>query len=564
MITNLKVTNYALIEHLDIDINNGFAVITGETGAGKSIILGALSLLLGHRADTKAVKDGTQKCVVEAHFNIGHLNMKSLFDAEDVEYDAEDTILRREITAAGKSRAFVNDTPVALSTLRLIGERLVDIHSQHQNLLLHDSGFQLSVIDTMAGCRDKVVEYKAAYDAYAAAVRRHESLKRQTEEDAERADYMRFQYQELSDANLSDPEEQEELESLAKQMTCSEDIKSAIYKAVNLIDNDETGAISQLRQAANAMESVADSYPSAAALSERLYACYVETKDVAQELGRRLDNIDYDPRELERVNERLDLFYSLQRKHHCNSLQQLMDIRDSLEEKLSAIDNSEEKLAECEAEMAETKAKALALAKCLTKIRKEAAAKVDKEMVARLVPLGIPKVQFITQLTPTDLSPSGADKAVFLFTANSSSQPHPVAEIASGGEIARVMLSLKALTGSAATLPTIIFDEIDTGVSGKVAEAMAGMMKEMAAGGRQVISITHLPQIASAGTTHYRVVKTDTGSVTHTDMTRLTHEERVTEIAQMISGADISYAARQQACELLDRWNASSVGNKPS
>ena len=555
MITNLKVTNYALIERLDIDMDNGFAVITGETGAGKSIILGALSLLLGHRADTKAVKDGTQKCVVEAHFNIRHLNLKPVFDAEDIEYDADDTILRREITAAGKSRAFVNDTPVALATLRRVGEHLVDIHSQHQNLLLHDSDFQLSLIDTMAGCRDKVDEYRTAYAAYADAVKRHDSLKKQMAEDAERADYMRFQYQELADANLSDPEEQEELESMAKQMTCSEDIKSAIYKAINLTDNDDMGAINQLRQAANAMESVADSYPSARSFSERLYACYVETKDVAQELNRSLNAIDYDPRELERVNERLDLFYALQRKHRCNTLRQLMDVRDSLAEKLSAIDNGEEKLAECEAEMAETKKRAVALASCLTKLRKESAAKVDKEMVARLMPLGIPKVQFITKLTPTELSPSGADKAVFFFSANSSSQPQPVAEIASGGEIARVMLSLKALTGSATSLPTIIFDEIDTGVSGKVAEAMARMMKQMAEGGRQVISITHLPQIASAGTAHYRVVKTDTGSVTHTDMTRLTHDERVKEIAQMISGADISEAAKQQARELLSRWN---------
>lgn len=553
MITNLRVSNYALIDKLDINFNSGFSVITGETGAGKSIILGALSLLLGSRADTKAVKNGTAKCVVEGHFDITGLDLQTLFDELDIEYDAADTILRREVTAAGKSRAFVNDTPVSLAILRQVAEQLVDIHSQHQNLMLRDSDFQLSVIDTMAGNEKELAAYHEAYKAYTTAVSRLETLQRQIDDSTAQEDYMRFQYQELADAHLDDPDEQETLEQQSRLMTNAEDIKAALYKANGTLYNDDCGVISLLKQAVSALESVADDYADAQPLAERLNACYIEAKDVSAELSYATDRIDYDPQELIRINERLDTIYSLQRKHHCDDIATLIAIREELDQKLCTIDNSSEELAACERQVAETRKKAETLAARLTTLRTRSAKKVDAEMVSRLVALGMPKIQFCTQFTETDLSKSGRDHITFLFSANSSSQPQPVAQIASGGEIARVMLSLKAMTGNATSLPTIIFDEIDTGVSGKVAEAMAHIMTQMSQNGRQVLSITHLPQIASAGSTHYRVQKTDTGTETHTQMTMLTHDERINEIAQMLSGSNISEAALQQAAELLSQ-----------
>lgn len=553
MITNLKINNFTLIDSLDISFQRGFSVITGETGAGKSIILGALSMLLGHRADTKTIKAGQQRCIVEAHFNISGYGLEAFFEENDLDFDAEDCILRREITAAGKSRAFINDTPVNVTVLRQLGERLVDIHSQHQNLLIRDADFQLSIVDIIAQDSKELTAYKDAYHTYRAEQKRLEEMMSEMESNRDQEDYMRFQLQELQEADLNDPDEQEEMEQLSESMNHSEDIKSALYSADAALNDENTGIISQLKKVSNAVSSITSVYPNVEELAERIESAYIEIKDISNEISDSLDNVDFDPAEQERVNDRLNTFYSLQRKHHCDDLQSLITLRDNLAAKLSLIDNSDEAINEQQRLVASAKAKAEKLADALTKIRKKAAKEVEKEMKERLVPLGIPKVQFITDITSCALNPNGQDTVTFLFSANSSTTVKPVSQVASGGEIARVMLSLKAMISNAVSLPTIIFDEIDTGVSGKIAEAMAKIMYEMGNSGRQVISITHLPQIAALGISHYRVQKAETANGTRTQMTQLNDEERINEIAQMLSGSDISDIARQQAKLLLTK-----------
>lgn len=553
MITNLKINNFTLIDSLDISFQRGFSVITGETGAGKSIILGALSMLLGHRADTKTIKAGQQRCIVEAHFNISGYGLEPFFDENDLDYDAEDCILRREITAAGKSRAFINDTPVSVTVLRQLGERLVDIHSQHQNLLIRDADFQLSIVDIIAQDSKELVAYKEAYHNYRTEQKRLEEMMSEMESNRDQEDYMRFQLQELQEADLNDPDEQEEMEQLSESMNHSEDIKSALYSADAALNDENTGIISQLKKVSNSVSSITSVYPNVEELAERIESAYIEIKDISNEISDSLDNVDFDPAEQERINDRLNTFYSLQRKHHCDDLQSLITLRDNLAAKLSLIDNSDEAINEQQRLVASAKAKAEKLADALTKIRKKAAKEVEKEMKERLVPLGIPKVQFVTDIQSCALNPNGQDSVTFLFSANTSTTVQPVSQVASGGEIARVMLSLKAMISNAVSLPTIIFDEIDTGVSGKIAEAMAKIMYEMGNSGRQVISITHLPQIAALGISHYRVQKAETANGTRTQMTQLNDEERINEIAQMLSGSDISDIARQQAKLLLTK-----------
>lgn len=553
MITNLKIQNFTLIDSLDICFQRGFSVITGETGAGKSIILGALSMLLGHRADAKSVKAGTQRCVVEAHFNISGYNLEPFFTENDLEYDAEDCILRRELTAAGKSRAFINDTPVAVAQLKQLGEHLVDIHSQHQNLLLRDADFQLSVIDIISKSEKELNAYREAYETYHKEAKHLEDMKKQMSSSREQEDYMRFQLQELEDANLCDADEQETLEQQSESMNHSEDIKAALYSADTMLNDDDTGIIQQLGRTTNSLSSIVKVYPNVEDATERLESALIEIKDISRDISSFLDKVDFDPRELDRINERLDVINSLEHKHRCNSIEELIELRDELREKISLIDNSDEAIKEQEHIVTEAKAKAEKLADTLSKTRAKAAKKVEKEMQQRLVPLGIPKVQFVTDIKEGELTAKGKDVVTFLFSANTSTPVQPVSQVASGGEIARVMLSLKAMISNAVSLPTIIFDEIDTGVSGRVAEAMAHIMQEMGESGRQVISITHLPQIAALGIAHYRVQKSETANGTITQMSQLTDNERIDEIAQMISGSNISEAARRQAQELLKK-----------
>ena len=550
MLRKLYIRNFTLIDTLDIQLYPGFSVITGETGAGKSIILGAIALLLGQRADSKAIKQGADKCVIEAHFDLSRYDLKAFFDENDIEYDADDTIVRRELTAAGKSRAFVNDSPAPLSLLKELGERLVDVHSQHQNLLLQKHDFQLSVVDIVADDEQQLLAYAEAFNAYQQAEQQLVAMQEEIERNRQNLDFLQFQFNELSEARLS-ADEQEELEQRSETMTHAEDIKSALYEADHALSADETGIVSSLRTAVNALKAIGHVFPAATELAERMDSSYIELKDIAQEVSNSLEDIDFDPAELDAVNARLDRIYDLQKKYHTDSIAGLLDLQDELGRKLSNIENSDEALQQQQQLCLQLKATCRKHADALTQLRTKAARLVEKELQARLMPLGMPNVRFNINMTTQPFGKTGQDKVEFLFSANTSTPPQPVAQVASGGEIARVMLSLKAMISGKVKLPTIIFDEIDTGVSGKMAEQMAQMMQEMGQGGRQVISITHLPQIAALGTTHYKVSKEETAQGTISRMTQLTPDERITEIAQMLSGSDVSAAAIENAKQLL-------------
>ena len=550
MLKQLYIKNFTLIDTLDMEFRSGFSVITGETGAGKSIILGAIGLLLGQRADSKSVKMGMEKCVIEAHFDLSRYGMERFFDENEIEFDAEDTIIRRELTSAGKSRAFINDTPVPLSMLKELGEQLVDVHSQHQNLLLNKQDFQLSVVDIIADDARELADYQQSYVHYQELKKEEQRLREDIEQGRQQVDFMQFQYDELTNAHLSDGE-QEELEQRSETMSHSEDIKTALYEAESALEGDENGVIGNLKKAVSALQSIEHVYPDVAELTERVNSCYIELKDAAAEVSGKMEDVDFDPAELDMVNSRLDRIYELQKKYKVESVAQLLSIQEELGHKLSNIENSDEALAEIERQLSETLKDAQRKAELLTKKRRVAAGTIEIQMRERLVPLGMPNVRFEIAVEQEPLGRSGQDKVSFLFSANTSTPLQPVSQVASGGEIARVMLSLKAMISGAVKLPTIIFDEIDTGVSGKIAEQMARMMAEMGHCDRQVISITHLPQIAALGSTHYKVYKDETTHGTTTHMLMLNDEERVREIAQMLSGSDVSEAAIQNAKELL-------------
>jgi DNA repair protein RecN (Recombination protein N) len=552
MLKQLYIKNFTLIDTLDMEFRSGFSVITGETGAGKSIILGAIGLLLGQRADSKSVKMGTDKCVIEAHFDLSRYGMDRFFDENEIEFDAEDTIIRRELTSAGKSRAFINDTPVALSMLKELGEQLVDVHSQHQNLLLNKQDFQLSVVDIIADDTKELADYQQTYVRYQELKKEEQRLREDIEQGRQQVDFMQFQYDELTNARLSDGE-QEELEQRSETMSHSEDIKTALYEAESALEGDESGVVGNLKKAVSALQGIEHVYPDVAELAERMNSCYIELKDAAAEVSGKMEDVDFDPAELDMVNTRLDRIYELQKKYKVERVDQLLAIQEELGRKLSNIENSDEALAEIERQVSETLKDAQRKAELLTEKRRVAAGVIEKQMRERLVPLGMPNVRFEIAVEQETLGHSGQDKVSFLFSANTSTSLQPVSQVASGGEIARVMLSLKAMISGAVKLPTIIFDEIDTGVSGKIAEQMARMMSEMGHCDRQVISITHLPQIAALGSTHYKVYKDETAQGTTTHMLMLNDEERVREIAQMLSGSDVSEAAIQNAKELLKR-----------
>jgi DNA repair protein RecN (Recombination protein N) len=550
MLKQLYIKNFTLIDTLDMEFRSGFSVITGETGAGKSIILGAIGLLLGQRADSKSVKMGTDKCVIEAHFDLSRYGMERFFDENEIEFDAEDTIIRRELTSAGKSRAFINDTPVALSMLKELGEQLVDVHSQHQNLLLNKQDFQLSVVDIIADDAKELADYQQLYTRYQELKKEELRLREDIEQGRQQVDFMQFQYDELTNAHLADGE-QEELEQRSETMSHSEDIKTALYEAESALEGDENGVVGNLKKAVSALQTIERVYPDVAELAERMNSCYIELKDAAAEVSGKMEDVDFDPAELDMVNTRLDRIYELQKKYKVESVAELLAIQEELGRKLSNIENSDEALAEIERQVTETLKDAQRKADSLTEKRRVAAGVIEKQMRERLVPLGMPNVRFEIAVEQESLGRSGQDKVSFLFSANTSTPLQPVSQVASGGEIARVMLSLKAMISGAVKLPTIIFDEIDTGVSGKIAEQMARMMSEMGHCDRQVISITHLPQIAAQGSTHYKVYKDETAQGTTTHMLMLSNEERVREIAQMLSGSDVSEAAIQNAKELL-------------
>lgn len=553
MLKKLDIRNFTLIDHLEMALYPGFSVITGETGAGKSIVIGAIGLLLGNRADAKQVKRGCDKCIIEATFDLSIYHsdvLKDFFEDNDLDYEPEECLLRREVNANGKSRAFINDTPVTLALMRELGEQLIDVHSQHQNLLLSKEDFQLNVVDIIARDRQQLVDYRAAFAEYRSAQRRLEELREQIARSRDNEDFLRFQQKELSEADLASGE-QEQLEQEAELMSHAEDIKRALHEADYGLSGDDTGIVNLTRSIAAQLRSVADVYPEAQELAERLESCFVELKDISQEIASKVDDVEYDPQRFNLITQRLDTIYTLQQKFHVQTVDELLDRLNGINAQLDNIDNSDEELQELERSVEKLHAVCVEKAVVLTDMRRKSATVVEQELSKLLVPLGIPKVRFKVEVSPADLSTNGADKVMFLFSANSSTDMQPVSQVASGGEIARVMLSLKAMISKAIGLPTIIFDEIDTGVSGRVAEQMAHIMRDMGKANRQVICITHLPQIAAAGSTHYKVAKQETEQGTVSTMTQLSDEQRITEIAQMLSGSDVSQAAVDNAKSLL-------------
>ncbi|MDY3270994.1 MAG: DNA repair protein RecN [Prevotella sp.] len=552
MLRQLYIRNFTLIDELDITFKPGFSVITGETGAGKSIILGAIGQILGNRADARMVKAGCDKCVIEAHFDLSNYDMESFFDDNDIDYEPEDCIIRRELKANGKSRAFINDTPVALTTARELGQQLVDIHSQHQNLLLQKEDFQLNVVDIIAHNSQLLNDYRTLFDGYAKAKAALREKEEECEKDRANEDFLRFQADELVKAQLIDGE-QEELEQELETLSHAEDIKGALFDADNLLSGDDRCITQSCKTMLSRLSDIGDVYPAIRQVTERIDSAYIELKDIARDISNLAESIDFDPARLTMANERLDTIYTLQKKHHVESVAELIAIRDSLTARLNDITNSEDMLEDMRRQVENMHRKATEAAARLTESRQEAARHVTEQLLAQMTSLGMPNARFEIKFEAKELAVDGADRISYMFSANKNVPLEPIAQVASGGEVARVMLSLKAMISGAVKLPTIIFDEIDTGVSGRVAEMMAQIMRQMGRADRQVISITHLPQIAALGTTHYKVEKTDTDDTTISRMRMLGHDERITEIAQMLSGSNISDAAIENAKSLLEK-----------
>ena len=552
MLRQLYIRNFTLIDELDITFKPGFSVITGETGAGKSIILGAIGQILGNRADARMVKAGCDKCVIEAHFDLSNYDMEGFFDDNDIDYEPEDCIIRRELKANGKSRAFINDTPVALTTARELGQQLVDIHSQHQNLLLQKEDFQLNVVDIIAHNSQLLNDYRTLFDGYAKAKAALREKEEECEKDRANEDFLRFQADELVTAQLYDGE-QEELEQELETLSHAEDIKGALFDADNLLSGDDRCITQSCKTMLSRLSDIGDVYPAIRQVTERIDSAYIELKDIARDISNLAESIDFDPARLTMANERLDTIYTLQKKHHVESVAELIAIRDSLTARLNDITNSEDMLEDMRRQVEDMHRKATEAAARLTESRQEAARHVTEQLLAQMTSLGMPNARFEIKFETKELAADGADRISYMFSANKNVPLEPIAQVASGGEVARVMLSLKAMISGAVKLPTIIFDEIDTGVSGRVAEMMAQIMRQMGRADRQVISITHLPQIAALGTTHYKVEKTDTDDTTISRMRMLGHDERITEIAQMLSGSNISDAAIENAKSLLEK-----------
>ncbi|HJG00333.1 MAG TPA: DNA repair protein RecN [Bacteroides clarus] len=550
MLRSLYIQNYALIEKLDIDFGSGFSVITGETGAGKSIILGAIGLLLGQRADVKSIRRGAAKCVIEARFEIAGYGMQPFFEENELEYEDE-CILRREVYASGKSRAFINDTPASLVQMKELGEQLIDVHSQHQNLLLNKEGFQLNVLDILAHDEEELAAYQSLHREWKQAQRDLENLIALAGQNKADEDYIRFQLEQLEDAHLT-AGEQEELEQEADTLSHAEEIKAGLFRAGQVMNSDEGGLLSALKECLNTMSGLQKVYPSAGELAERLESSYIELKDISQEISGKEEEVEFNPARLEEVNDRLNLIYTLQQKHRVSTVDELLALADDYAAKLSNITSSDEQIEELKSRSESLYNKVKKQAAVLTELRTAAAREVEKQMAARLIPLGMPNVRFRVEIgTRKEPGAHGADTVGFLFSANKNGALQNISSVASGGEIARVMLSVKAMIAGAVKLPTIVFDEIDTGVSGEIADRMADIMQEMGDSDRQVISITHLPQIAARGRAHYKVYKQDNETETNSHIRRLTDEERVEEIAHMLSGATLTEAALNNAKALL-------------
>ncbi|MBQ9525869.1 MAG: DNA repair protein RecN [Bacteroidaceae bacterium] len=554
MLKHLYIRNFALIKELDIDFQSGFSVITGETGAGKSIMLGAINYLLGQRADIKSILPGADKCTIEATFGIEGYNLKTLFEENDTDFDEHECIIRREFTSNGKSRAFVNDTPANLNFLKELGYHLIDIHSQHQNLLIAKEDFQLHILDVIAQNNTLLQEYRTSFSDYKQAEQELKDAKEMLAQSKTEEDYLRFQLEQLEELNPKAGED-EELEEEQNELSHAEEIKTVLYKADSQFSNDseQGGVIELLKHISQDIQSLTHVYPAVEEYGERIESALIELKDISADLSDLAERVEYNPARLDEVNNRLDQIYTLEKKHDVKSAAELETFMKDLRLKLDVISNGEEKIGELEKAVREKLAKATALAEQLSKKRAEAAKEVEASISQMLTQLDIPNNKFEVKIEKNrQLTEKGADQVTFFFSANKNAAPRAISEVASGGEIARLMLALKAITSKRENMPTIIFDEIDTGVSGKVASSMANLMKEMTAANKhQVITITHLPQIASCGATHYWVYKEDTDEQTFSHIRELTPEERVTEIAHMLSGNEISEAAVLNAKQLL-------------
>ena len=550
MLTSLYICNYALISELKIDFDKGFSVITGETGAGKSIILGALSLILGQRAETKFVKKDTEKCVIEAEFDISNYKkLKYFFENNDIDDTGKSCIIRRELISSGKSRAFVNDTPVSLTVLRDLSIQLIDIHSQFDNLMLSNDGYQLEVVDVVANNNDLLKKYAAEYNDWQELLVELKKLEKMAEKSAMELDFIQFQFTQLNDAKL-DENEQELLESEQETLVHAEEIKAELTNATMLLD-EENSVLPLLKEVIAGVTKVKNYISGSDAWIERLQSCYIDIKDIKSELGTFADKVEFNPSRLEWIETRLSELYTLQKKYKVNSVAELIEIRNEFEKQLLKIESFDEEIEKSKSMIALAAENLKQTAKQLTESRKKAVQPIEKYMVSQLVKLGIVNAQFKVDMRQvSDFLPNGMDEISFLFSANKNREVQPVQMVASGGEMSRLMLSIKSLIANKTDLPSIIFDEIDTGVSGEIAhrvgEIMQTMSKEM-----QVITITHLPQIAAKSAHHYRVFKDDSGEQSQTRIVKLSYEERVTEIAQMLSGKNITQAALQNARELL-------------
>lgn len=551
MLKSLFIQNFVLIDNLDIAFDKGLSVITGETGAGKSIILGALSLVLGARADGKSIKKDSDKCIIEAAFDISLYNLERFFVKNDLDYDADNCILRRELYASGKSRAFVNDSPVSLNILRELGSRLIDIHSQHQNLLLGDNRFQLKVTDAMAENDILLILYRKEYNHYIALRRQLKDLMEGAARSRREEDYLRFQLDQLLEANLREGE-QEELEQEQETLSHAEEIKGSLYKIAQLLQGDEeAGAVQLIKSALTTADSLEPFYPKAREIAERLRSAYIDLNDLAGDADAQKDDVEFNPERMEWVDDRLNVLYSLQQKHRVKTTGELIALRNDFESRLAAIDSFDEQIEDVKRQIKESRRELVQQAGVISAQRRVAAKAISEQLVAMIAPLGMPNTRFEVQITPRqEPDADGMDEVSFLFSANRNADLQPVAQTASGGEISRLMLCLKALIAGCTALPTIIFDEVDTGVSGDIADKMGGIMQDLGTK-MQVITITHLPQIAAKGKEHYFVYKEDMDDRTATRLKKLTAGERVKEVARMLSGSALTNAAIANAKVLL-------------
>lgn len=550
MLNSLFIQNFVLIDNLDIHFDKGFSVITGETGAGKSIILGALSLVLGQRADGKSIKKGSEKCVIEAMFDISKYQLEAFFLENDLEYDAQCCILRRELFASGKSRAFVNDSPVSLSILKELGTRLIDIHSQHQNLLLGDNRFQLRVVDVMAENEILLILYKKEFSRYQGLKRELKELQQKAAQTKQEEDYIRFQLEQLTNASLTS-DEQEMLEQEQETLAHAEEIKSSLYKVSQLLNGEEMGTVQLIKEALSSVDNLERYYPKAKEIAERLRSAYIDLNDLASETEILKDDVEYNPERMEWVNERLNTIYSLEQKHHVSTVTELLALQDNYQRQLDEIGSFDEQIAELTQLVAASYQELLQQAAVISAQRKASSEKIAEQLAQMVVPLGMPNIRFRIDIAPKEEPDiDGIDDICFMFSANKNSELQPVAETASGGEISRLMLCIKAMIAGFTALPSIIFDEIDTGVSGDIADKMGNIMQDLGAK-MQVFAITHLPQIAAKGSAHYYVYKEDTDERTITRIKQLTEEERTNEVARMLSGASLTKASLANAKDLL-------------